>query len=99
MKGCVDCSVYTPVGSLGVLQGVQEWVGEGFKVGQDKALKRLHEHRGQCNRPVVIKGFFFGTGVMVEALKQAGQVACLLGGVEEQNRESLWWVMESRGPC
>ncbi|XP_075952817.1 scavenger receptor cysteine-rich domain-containing protein DMBT1-like [Anarhichas minor] len=27
------------------LQGVQEWVGEGFEVGQDKALKRLHDHR------------------------------------------------------
>ena len=51
----VDCIVYRPVGSVGELQGVQECVCDGFEVGQDKALKTLHDHRGQSDRSVVIK--------------------------------------------
>ena len=34
----VYCIVYRPVGSVGELQGVQEWDGYGFQVGQHKAL-------------------------------------------------------------
>ena len=41
--------------SVGELQGVQEMVCDGFEVGQHKALKRLHHHRGQGNGSVVIK--------------------------------------------
>ena len=38
VKGHVDSVVHRPVGSVGELQGVQEWVCDGFYVGQDKAL-------------------------------------------------------------
>ena len=47
--------VHRFVGSVGKLQWVQRWVGEGFEVGQYKALKRLHAHKGQCNGSVVIQ--------------------------------------------
>ncbi|XP_075934512.1 myosin IEb [Anarhichas minor] len=40
---------------LGGLQGVQERLSEGFKVGQDQTLKGLHDHRGQGDGPVVIQ--------------------------------------------
>ena len=52
--GHVNCISYRPVGSVGELQGVQEWVCYGFHVGEHKGLKRLHDHRGEGNRSVVI---------------------------------------------
>ena len=54
MKGHVDSVVHRPVGSVGKLQGAQEWVCDGFQVEQDKALKGLHNHRGQGDGSVVI---------------------------------------------
>lgn len=35
----VHSIVYGPVDSVGELQGVQSWVGAGFEMGQNKALK------------------------------------------------------------
>ena len=63
MQGHVNCIIYSPVGSVGELHGVQEWVRYSFQVGQHQALKRLHAHRGEANRSVVIKSCgpcFFG---------------------------------------
>ena len=54
VQGHVNCIIYRPVGSVDELQGVQEWVRYGFQVGKHKALKRLHDHRGEGNRSVVI---------------------------------------------
>ena len=54
VQGHVNCIIYRPVGSAGHLQGVQEWFHYGFQVGMDRALKRLHDHRGEGNRSVVI---------------------------------------------
>ena len=96
-----DCVVYRPVGSAGELQGVQKWVGEGFEVRQNKALKRLHGHRGQGDGCVVSQSCdpcFGGTGVMVEVLKQAG--TCLQRGVEdvcEHRRPLISTVLQGGG--
>ena len=71
MEGHIYCIVYRSVGSVGEVQGVQEVVCDGFEVGQDKALKRLHHHRGHGIGSVVLWSFL-GTGMMVEDLKQSG---------------------------
>ena len=55
VEGHVYCIVDRSVDSVGELQGVQERVCDGFEVGQHKALKRLHHHRGQGNGSVVIE--------------------------------------------
>jgi len=55
VEGHVDDIFYRPIGSVGKLQGVQDWVSCGFEVGQHKALKLLHYHRGQGDGSVVIK--------------------------------------------
>ena len=55
MEGHVYCIVDRSVDSVGKLQGVQERVCGGFEVGQPKALKRLHHHRGQGNGSVIIE--------------------------------------------
>lgn len=48
---CIIC--YRPVGSVGKLQVVQEWVGS--QVGLDKAFKRLHDHTGEGVWLIVIR--------------------------------------------
>eukprot|EP00064_Thunnus_orientalis_P003907 superscaffoldBa00000338_g3918 len=50
VEGHVYCIIHRPVGSVGELQGVQEWVCDGFKVGQYKVFKRLHYHRAKAHR-------------------------------------------------
>ena len=57
VEGHIHCIVYRSVDSVGKLQGVQESVCDGFEVGQHKALKRLHHHRGQGNGSVIIKSY------------------------------------------
>ena len=59
MEGQVDRVVYGPVGSVGELQGVQVWSGDGPEVWQDKALKGLHDYRGQRDGSEVV---FWGQG-------------------------------------
>lgn len=48
-KSHVDVVVYIPVGSVGELQGIKEWVCDGFEVGQC-----LHYRRGQGDESLVI---------------------------------------------
>ena len=62
MEGHVYSIVHRPVGSVGELHGVQERVRDGFEVRQDKALKGLHDHRGQGDWSVVVLWalFFWG---------------------------------------
>ena len=63
MEGHVDCIVYRPVGFVGELQWIQEWVCDGSEVGQHKALKGHHDNRGQGDSSVVLifcEPCFFG---------------------------------------
>ena len=50
VEGQVNCIIYRPVGYVCELHGVQEWVSDGFEVGQHKVLKGFHYHRGQGDR-------------------------------------------------
>ena len=55
VEGQIDCMVYRPIGSVGKLQGVQEGVSDVFEVRKHKALKGLHNHRGQGDGSEVVK--------------------------------------------
>lgn len=60
VEGQVDGFVYRSVGSVGKLQGVQEGGGNGLEMGQNQALKWLHDYRCQRHWTVVIKSSHLG---------------------------------------
>lgn len=53
VQGHIDSVVYRLVGSVAKLQEVQEWVSDGFEVGQYKALEGQRD--GPKDRSVVLK--------------------------------------------
>lgn len=55
IEGQDDCIIYRTDGSEGKLQGVQQGPPDGLDVGQNKALKCLHDYRRQCRRSKVSK--------------------------------------------
>lgn len=65
-------AVSTPVDSGGELQGVEERVGDGFELIQQKVLKWLHYHRCQGDWAALINscGSCVGWQRVAEALKQ-----------------------------
>jgi len=79
VEGRVDGIIYRPVGSLGKLLGVQEWVCSGVEVVQHQALKRLHYHR-QRHVSVVIMScdpWLFGDRDDGGSFKAGWYMACV----------------------
>ena len=53
------------------LQGTQNWVYNGLRIGLDKAFKCLHDYRAQDDWSAVIQSSnVLETGIMVEVLKR-----------------------------
>ena len=76
----VDCIIHRPVCSVSKLKGIQQGSSDVLQIGQHQSFKRLHDHRRESDRSVVIKSSdfsFFGNRNDSGAFEAAGNFTLL----------------------
>lgn len=65
----------------------------------EEPFKALHNDGGECDRMVVVKDNFFGTGMMVEALRHAGTTTWLSDVLKMSVKISVSSTAQSLSGC